>query len=94
MEQIQFVGTTPEELCDLFDGRIDKKINSLKEIFQTKQPQEYITRQQTANFFKVDLATVHNWTKRGFLKAYKIGQRVYYKLDEVEDALTKVKVSK
>ena len=91
MEQIQFVGTTPEKLCDLFDGRIEEKINSLKENFQPKR-QEYITRQETADFFKVDLATIHNWTKKGTLTAYKIGQRVYYKLDEVEDALTKVKV--
>ena len=35
----------------------------------------------------VDLSTIHNWTKRGKLKAYGIAGRIYYKRSEVEMAI-------
>ena len=50
---------------------------------------DYITRREVANLFKITLVTVHDWTRKGLLTAYKIGNRVYYKRTEVEGALTK-----
>lgn len=50
---------------------------------------EYITRREVANLFKITLVTVHDWTRKGLLSAYKIGNRVYYKRTEVESTLTK-----
>ena len=49
----------------------------------------YITRREVAKLFKISLVTVHDWTRKGLLSAYKIGNRVYYKRAEVEGALTK-----
>lgn len=49
----------------------------------------YITRRDVAKLFKISLVTVHDWTRKGLLSAYKIGNRVYYKRTEVEGALTK-----
>ena len=40
---------------------------------------------------KIDLSSLHNWKKRGILQAYQIGGRVYYKRDEVELAIVKLK---
>lgn len=50
---------------------------------------EYITRREVAQLFKISLVTVHDWTKKGILQAYKIGKRVYFKPSEVEKALVK-----
>ena len=50
---------------------------------------EYITRREVAKLFKISLVTVHDWTKKGILQAYKIGKRIYYKPLEVENALVK-----
>jgi hypothetical protein len=40
---------------------------------------------------KIDLSSVHNWTKKGILTSYQIGGRVYYKRAEVESAIIELK---
>ena len=51
---------------------------------------EWLTPDEVSQILKVDKSTVHNWTKKGKLKKYAIGNRVYYKRDEVEAALIKL----
>jgi len=41
--------------------------------------------------FAISLVTVNEWRKKGILKAYKIGNRVYFKRNEVEAALVEIK---
>ncbi|KFF75993.1 hypothetical protein HX13_01155 [Chryseobacterium sp. P1-3] len=58
---------------------------------QTQQPQlqkELLTREETAIFFDVDLSTLHNWKKKGILLPVGIGGRVYYRMSDIEKALT------
>jgi excisionase family DNA binding protein len=86
--QIQFIQITPDELQEKILQGITKKLDELKKDFQPKEPTEYLTRNEVRKLFKVDLSTVHNWTKKGKLKAYAIGARVYYKRHEVEQVLT------
>lgn len=71
--------------------RIKLKLGELQKSFQPKEPTEYLTRNEVSKLLKIDLSTVHNWTKRGVLKAYQIGGRVYYKRQEVESALVELK---
>ncbi len=88
MEQtIQFIQVTPENLQNAILEGIDIKFSELKKNFQPKEPTEYLTRNEVADLFKVDLSSIHNWTKKGKLKAYGIGGRVYYKRSEVYAAV-------
>lgn len=87
MKQIQFIATSPEEFEERLFNRLVSKIEILKSDFQPKQPTEYLTRNEVRDLLKCDLSTVHNLTKRGKLKAYGIGGRVYYKRSEVEAAI-------
>jgi len=66
---------------------IKAEIDILKKEFQPKEPTEYMTREEVRDLLNIDLSTVHNWTKRGKLKAYGIGNRVYFKRKEVEQAI-------
>jgi hypothetical protein len=68
---------------------LEKELATIKENFQPKEPLELMTRQETADYFKVDMSTLHNWTKKGKLNAYGIGGRVYYKRSEIESRLIK-----
>lgn len=77
---------TPDEITSYFKG-LENQIAELKQNFEPKQPAEYLTRAEVAEKLKCDLSTVHNWTKKGKLKPYSIGNRIYYKLSEVEAAL-------
>lgn len=63
---------------------IQKDIQFIKMNLSAKAPDEYLTRKEMAHRFKVDVSTIHNWTKRGLLKRHTIGDRVYYKISEIE----------
>ena len=81
---------TIEQLTSLFEG-IQKQLSELKENFEPKTPNVYISRTALAEKLFCDISTIHNWTVKGKLKAYGIGARVYYRLDEVEAALIPLK---
>ena len=44
---------------------------------------ELLTRQQLAEYLSVSKQTIINWSKEGIIKPKFIGNRVYYKADEV-----------
>lgn len=69
-------------------------LNQLKEDLRPKATEEYLTRNEVAQMLKVDLSTIHLWTKDGKLKRYGIGKRVYYKRSEIEKALIQIKTPK
>lgn len=77
---------TPDQIASLFEG-LQNQLSEIKQNFEPKVPAEYLTRNEVAEMLKCDLSTVHNWTKKGKLKPYSIGNRIYYKLREVEAAL-------
>lgn len=66
---------------------IRKELIELKNSFAPKEPTEYLTRKEVSTMLKCDPSTVHNWTKKGKLFKYCIGDRTYYKRKEVEAAL-------
>lgn len=53
-----------------------------------------LTRENTAKLLCISLPTLNEWTKQGVVKAFRIGGRVLYKLEDVNNALTEVKTSK
>ncbi len=77
---------TPEQIESLFKG-IQKQLNEIKENFQPKVPDEYLTRNELAALLKVDLSTIHNWVKKGKLIPLGIGSRVYFKRSDIESLL-------
>ena len=91
METIQFIQTSPEQVTDVILQGVRNEIEKLKKDFQPKEPTEYLTRHEVKDLLKCDLSTVHNWTVKGKLKPYGIGNRVYYKRSEVEAAIISLK---
>ena len=75
-----------DELLTLFE-EIKSQLVELKQNLEPKKPNEYLTRLETAELLKCDISTIHNWTKKGKLRPYGIGNRVYYMRSEVEASL-------
>ena len=48
---------------------------------------ELLTRQQLADYLSVSKQTIINWSKEGIVKPKFIGNRVYYKAEEVNNLL-------
>jgi excisionase family DNA binding protein len=75
--------------------RLDKLEGAITALCTQPQPTatdtatDYITRREVARLFGISLVTVHDWTNKGILTAYKIGNKVFYKRVEVENALVR-----
>ncbi len=80
---------TPDQIDSLFEG-LQNQLTDLKQSFVPKTPTEYLTRNEVAEILKCDLSTIHNWTKKGKLISYGVGNRVYYKRVEVEQAIQRL----
>lgn len=78
----QAIAKVHEEISLVRDQLIE-----IKEKFEPKIPNEYVSRTALSEKLSCDISTIHNWTVKGKLRAYGIGNRVYYKLHEVEAAL-------
>lgn len=87
--KIQFLQITPEELQDSILNGFKKELQELKKNFQPKEPSEFLTRQEVADWLKVDVSTIHNWTVKGTLTKHLIEGKVLYKRAEVESSLIK-----
>tara|TARA_R100001369_G_scaffold10176_1_gene23157 strand:+ start:4963 stop:5250 length:288 start_codon:yes stop_codon:yes gene_type:complete len=88
-ESIQFVQVTPQQLQQAILNGIQAQLDKLIEHFQPKEPTEYLTRHEVSKLLKVDISTVHNWTKSGKLISHNLMGRVYYKPSEIEAAMIK-----
>lgn len=84
MEAIQFINYTPEQLQEEILKGIKTHLETILSGFQPKQDDEYLTRNEVAKLLKVDVSTVHNWTKSGRLKKYGFGNKVYYLKSEIK----------
>ena len=72
-------------------SNLEKELKEIKQNFQPKEPVELLTREETAEYLKIDSSTLWSWTKKGKIKAYGIGHRVYYKKHEIDEALVRIK---
>lgn len=87
MSAIQFVATSPQDLKNEITADVKVILDDFLKHFKPVQPAEYLTRQQVAQMFDVDLSTVHNWCKSGKLKPLGIGSRVYFLRTDIEACL-------
>ena len=75
-----------QELSSCFNS-LHQKITEFTETLKLEKSETYLTRKEVADMLKCDLSTLFHWTRKGMLKAYGIGNRVYYKLSEIEASL-------
>lgn len=87
MSAIQFVATSPQDLKNEITADVKVVLDDFLKHFKPVQPAEYLTRQQVAKMFDVDISTVHNWAKSGKIKPLGIGSRVYFLRADIEACL-------
>ncbi len=92
--QTEVVITTSKYLQNLSNkvDSVSKNVEDLKKNFKPKEPEEYLTRHEVAQMFKIDISSVHNWTKKGKLKSYGVpgSGRVYYLRSHIEKVLVEI----
>ena len=69
---------------------LEDELKELKQNFQSKEPIELLTREETAEYLKISLTALWHWSKKGILPSYGIGNRFYYRRSEVESSLIRM----
>lgn len=90
MNEILLNGINVEELLNRIGQLIDHKLGQSYPLTSLPDAPKFVTRADVAALLKISLPTLNDWTKQGWLQSYKIGNRVLYKLDEIEKAIIKV----
>ena len=95
MEQINFIQTTPTELVNLITDAVRQELQDINRLIgtNTNEVQELLTRKETGDLFSVSLVTIHEWCKSGILKPYKVGNRTYFKREEVMEVVSRSNVA-
>ena len=87
----QIEGISARQIFEAFKC-LENQIETLKEqIKPPKVEERYLSRNQVSEILGVSLVTVHDWTGKGFLKAYRLGQKVFYKAAEIDAAMVEIK---
>lgn len=88
---VEIENISVDELIAKITNKVLESLEISSERFQQKKNQELLlTRTETAEYLKINMTTLWNWTKKGKLKAYGISNRVYYKKNEIDEALIRI----
>lgn len=92
MKRVQLIDITPEQLIELFDSIVVKRIKVLKkELINKHANEDLLNREQAAELLQINLSTLYHWTNAKKLTAYGISGRRYYKRNEIMDSLKLLK---
>ena len=84
---IQIQEVTVKELTDKIAEKVALKIEPYINELNVKKHDFLLSRKEAAECLKVSLMTIYKWTKVGILKSYHMGNRVYYKKEEIYKTL-------
>ena len=86
---IEIQDITVDELADIVADKLLDKIKHYIEELHKDKSDEYLTRQETADYLKIDPSTLWHWTNKGKIKCYGIAHRRYYNKQDIIDLLKK-----
>jgi excisionase family DNA binding protein len=80
----------PSDLEELIKKVVSEQLEAFRGNASTENQDELLTREEACLLLKISLTTLWNWTKKGKLIAYGIGNRVLYKKSELMESLVRV----
>lgn len=90
-KNIEIENISVEELVAMISNSVLDALESrLKHLQKEREQELLLTRIETAKYLHVNMTTLWNWTKKGKIKAYGLGNRVYYKKNEIDEALIRI----
>lgn len=87
MKQVQFIQYTPQQLKEEIGEEIKKQFDVFLKQYVPKSSEQYLTRKEVSDLLKINLSTVHLWSKKGVLNRHAIGSRIYYLRSDIEAKL-------
>lgn len=87
MRNLILQGITVDELTTIINENVRTQLVDLKkELLSNNANDDLLTRDETCKLLQIDSSTLWHWTNKGKVKAYKMGQRCYYKRSEIMES--------
>lgn len=90
MESTMVHGISPLELKGMISDAVREIVQAELATLSRQtpaEPDDLLSRQETAELLNVRLLTLRVWERQGVLKAVRIGRRVLYRRSEIDKAL-------
>jgi excisionase family DNA binding protein len=85
----QFLFVSENQLRGIISEEVTKALSQVKD-----KPRRMYTRFEVRDILNVTLGTIDNMVKRGELQPIKLGRKVMFDADEVDEAIEKGRVRK
>ena len=82
-----------DELTELISDKLIDKIEHYLKDVNKSQNELLLTRKEVANYLRVSITTIHHWMEYEILDPIRIGNRVYFKKQDILDLVEKRKHS-
>lgn len=87
---IMLYNLAPNDLEELIRKVVVEQLDAFRKNNSTENPHELLTRAEACILLKINMTTLWNWSKKGRIKSYGIGNRVYYKRGELMESLVRI----
>jgi len=75
-----------DELTEIIAEKLLLKLKHYKDDLDKKEV-VFLTRTETCKMLKISLPTLWHWSKNGILISYRLGNRLFYKKQEIIDCM-------
>jgi len=69
---------------------VKNELKEFRENSSTYNNEELLTRSEACSLLKINMTTLWNWSRKGKIVSYGIGNRVYYKKSELLESLVRL----
>lgn len=87
---IMLYNLTPRDLEELITKVVKEQLQEFVKNVPIENPDELLTRGEACALLKINMTTLWNWSKKGRVISYGIGNRVYYKRGELMGSLIRI----
>ena len=85
---------TLDEFKQTISECVKQELSQAKSDIKAEEENELMTSEKVAELFKVSKVTLHQWKKEGRIPFLKMNSRVYFKKNEIMQALEGGRVKK
>jgi excisionase family DNA binding protein len=93
MKEISIQILSESDMRNIIDSSVREIITDLFRNTASAN-EEYLTRQETAALLKLSLPTLHEYSRLGLIKSYRLGKTIRYKGSDIDKALKEIKFIK
>lgn len=90
---MKYIFCNEHEFRTILSETIKQELENTKPV-ETKNDNDLITRKEVSILLNISLPTLNVYSRKGLLKSYRMGSRVFYKRNEVMDSLKEVELLK